>query len=350
MRLFFEDAVRVENKIVFFCRNINLLCSLGIEDGTVEIVDSMPEGLLKDQRLCGSIAEFHGDLIMVPLEARNIWIFTIKTKTWRKITLKEYACCRDKSYFRNCYLYENKLFLFGGYYPALVVVDLMKNEVDYNLSILENKNINANDLYFRGMPIEVDGRLFIASSFENSVLILDKATLHHEWKTVRKKDSRYSGIVFDGHSFWLAPRKYLPIIKWNGDSETYFDLPGGIDKSEAVYSGIVSMDDCFLISATPGSQTDSLKVDKNGKATSTEEKYILCKKLDSGDVILQTEDGKVIYQELNGQKHEYKLEIENDVFYEMLSNAGIDKKALVDGILMEGKEMDLRNWISVIKD
>lgn len=58
----------------------------------------MPEGLLKDQRLCGSIAESHGDLIMVPLEARNIWIFTIKTKTWRKITLKEYACCRDKSF------------------------------------------------------------------------------------------------------------------------------------------------------------------------------------------------------------------------------------------------------------
>lgn len=72
MKLFFEDALRVDDKIVFFCRNINLLCSVRIEDGTIEIIDSLPEGLLKDQRLCGSIAEFHGDLIIVPLEARDI--------------------------------------------------------------------------------------------------------------------------------------------------------------------------------------------------------------------------------------------------------------------------------------
>ena len=45
-----------------------------------------------------------------------------------------------------------------------------------------------------------------------------------EWYSIGKEVYRYSGIAWDGKSFWLAPRYIGNIVKWNPDNDEYEEI------------------------------------------------------------------------------------------------------------------------------
>ncbi len=350
MKLLFEDAIHINNEIVFLAKNINLMCSIRIGDGKLKVYGRLPEGNVWDSRLCGGIAEYRGNIVIAPLKARNIWIFSLSSKEWKRIPLHEYDYCKEKTYFRNIYVDKQKLLLIGGYYPAIIVFDIETGKLEYHGEMFKNIKANGNDLFFRSGPVEIGNKLLFASCINNSILEFDKETYQYEWISIGRKENRYSGIVYDGKYFWLSPRNNSSIVRWDGKDTQYIEVPKNKERTGVTYSGIVSIDDYFVIPSVPGCQSGSIVVDRNCQVAEIDERYTLCKRLNFGECIRQTEKGKVVYRDAEGEDHEYSLEFDDNDFFEILSFSGIDRKEYINGMIIEGEDMNLDTWICILKE
>ncbi len=349
MKILFEDAVCVDNRLIFFCRDINLLCSIQIDNGQLEILGKLPEEKLLGERLCGGIAVYNNNIVIAPLKARNIWIFSLDSCAWKQIELKEFNDGLGKSFFRSVYIYNNKAFFFGGYYPAIVILNLDTYEIEYISEVFDEKGGVNTDLFFRSGPVVFNDRLYLASSIDNSVLVIDLKLLTYEWKKVGDKDDKYSGIVFDDGFFWLSPRKGKYIIRWDGYNIKKIEIPHNEIYLDILYSGIYLIDDHYLITTVSNSLLGSLFVYKREEVYNRNERYSFVKTIGPNQYMFQLEDGKIVIHNDEIGYLEHMLEFDDAYIYKLLKEKGLlfDGKK-VEMIMLEHSCSSLNRMLSLI--
>jgi len=348
MKIFTEDALLAEDKLYFFGRDINALFQVNLRDGNISVVGTIPGEKLRESRLCCKLAYYKNQIIVAPLRTRNIWILSLNTGTWGKIEINEYDNNYAKSYCRNIYVKEDRLLLWGGYYPGMVIVNLIDRSVSYDMNLMSLKSTSTKDLFFRSGPLNVRGKLYFASCIDNSVLIVDEARLDHAWVEVGDKRNRYSGIEWDGQYFWLSPRCDSAIVKWDGKDRIWeYEQQTDMVFDRVTYFGIVRRGDGFLIPASPNGAADSLYVDGSGQVIQEKTRYTLCKNVGEHGLLIQTAVGDIAYIDDDGVRHEILKEKNVDLSLE-LRTAGIDPKDYIDGIHIENENFGLRELISMV--
>ncbi|MCR4651624.1 MAG: hypothetical protein K5662_07680 [Lachnospiraceae bacterium] len=292
--------------------------------------------------------EYNEEIIVAPLESRDIWIFSTKTRQWRSIPLNKYDYCTNKTYFRNMFMCGDVIVFAGGYYPALVTLKPEKNKIEYITNIFSDRLDLPTDLFFRSRPIEIDNTLYFASCKDNSILKLNKSDFDYEWIPVGKEGNRYSGIAYDGHCFLLSPRKNTSIVKWDGYKCSELEIPSYINRLNDTYSGIVETQEGFLTIAVPGNHFGSIILDKNEQIHITNNKYTMYKRFDSGAYIFQTDDGKVTYCDSYKQMYKFDLNMDKDHFYRLWIESELDRKELTSEVFNEGESISFQTWIKLI--
>ncbi len=347
MKLITEDAIVVRDALYFFGRDINALFQVSLSDGSISVVGTLPDEELREQRLCCKLVYYKNQIIVAPLKTKNIWFFSIDTGAWEKIEIDEYENNYARSYFRNIYVKDDRLLLWGGYYPGMVRINLTDYSVSYRMDLMNGKRGIIKDLFFRSGPLKVRGKLYLASCVDNSVLIVDEDKLDCSWVEVGARHNRYSGIEWDGQYFWLSPRCDSAVVRWDGKGRVWeYEQPEDARFETVTYFGIVRIGDGFLIPASPNGAADSIYVDKSGRLTREKRRYTLCKNVGKCGLIYQIAEGEIVYIDDGGVKHEI-LKEDIDIS-RLLRQAGIETHEYIEGIMTENEDFSLREWISMV--
>lgn len=294
IRILMEDGILVKDNFFFFSRDWNGLYMVELKTGVTKFISTMPEEGILSRRLCAGIIYHNNRLIMIPMRARDIWIYDLGNEQWKKIERKHTG---EKEYHEEIFRaveYNNYLFMIGSNYPYIVRMDLNNYELTYlsapYASLIPFKR--KSEAYFRCDFCRRENRLFLASCLNNFVLCLNLDTLDYEWKEVGESGFCYSGIAWDGENYWLAPRRTTPIVKWDGNDGTeYFPLSRDFEETQYSFLGVQYYDGKLIF---PGmSQKKTLVINPNDQRDIEikEDEYLFYRCLDRGVVLFQTRKG-----------------------------------------------------------
>lgn len=174
----------------------------------------------------GPVYEVEGKIIVCPLNAQDILVIQNK-QIVRKISLKKYLV--KPGAFREALKIKNKIYLIPYFYPAIVVLDIEEEIVDY----IEG----YEDFYIQMVQGEwrVGGccvwkeNLLIASPTDNRILILDGNTQKTDiFEINTNRESNALALFADEEYIWSLPYSGMTIVCWNpknGEVKEYKDFP-----------------------------------------------------------------------------------------------------------------------------
>ena len=97
----------------FIPDEMNLLCTMQLEDGMVTILSSMPEEKINQTGLSLKLECYDGKIIVTPYMAKTIWSYDIQSRRWQKIGIRnEEQECK----FVSSVIYRDKLYLIPALY------------------------------------------------------------------------------------------------------------------------------------------------------------------------------------------------------------------------------------------
>ena len=213
--LYFESGIVLDNQLIFVSRDFNAIFSLNFSNREVDIIGSLPEEPIWKDRLCGKILNWKNYLIFVPLCAKKIWMWDLKTKEWYGIKIKN----EEIPYkFFDAVLYDNKIYMMGFFYPVVVRVNLEKETIRYFEGSLGEEN---NSVYGGIQGVVKEKRIFFPFWSSGRVLQFNMETESYSWHELCWDVEGFMSINYEEENFWLVSRKGKKII-WS-----YFNVSCG---------------------------------------------------------------------------------------------------------------------------
>lgn len=229
-------CVCVGEDLYIFPDEINILCRIGITDGKIEMLGSIPEENMNTVGLISGIEYHDGKLILVPYNARCPWIFDLEHKAWKKISLEnEYQQMK----FSTSIQYNNKLYMFPLCYKYITCIDMDSREVRYLKGIYEEfQQIDTHEhCVISSRYTRVDNRLYLLSGEANLVLEFNLEDESYQFTFIGEKPDQYNSISWDGSYFYLVPKCGGAILRWDGGEQiTEYKLP---QACQYVFDGLV---------------------------------------------------------------------------------------------------------------
>lgn len=292
-----------EEKLYCIAGDFNLLFSIDTKDGTVELIDTIPQTDLLSTFSRGHMIIHNNKLIIPPDKSGKIWIYNLQSKCWSSISIEKRNTLYGSGVFFQAYIYDNNLFLIGGDYPAILCLNLENQTCEYieePYQDIIDRHHNIDFSYFRLQGVSLKNNLYLASSLDNYVLKFDMQTKKHQWIKVGDDSYVYSEITWDGNSFWLSPRINCDIVKWDGKEKTkILPMPSELKPSLNLYAWTACYDGDHVIfpcishpkSIIIDTQKDTFEIQ--------EQQYTLYTRLDNDMVISQTKEGELSIKQDN---------------------------------------------------
>lgn len=207
----------------------------------------------------------------VPFSAESIYALNIETGEVKKKLIdppqsgfEEY---NSMAKFMSAFSYENKVFMVGVSYPAIVEYDIEKNELIYHDAWFRELCVffKTDDSAIFRKTMAVDSKIYAPSCKGNIVLEFSMETYNYHIYQVGDELCNFSAICYDGESFWLAPRDSDGIVEWNKDTKEtniYNNYPAGFIKRDYSFNDIIVTKNKKII-LLPGSANMFLTFDEN---------------------------------------------------------------------------------------
>lgn len=216
----------VDDSMYFIPDEMNLLCTMRLEEGTVTILSSIPEEKINQTGLSLKLECYDGKIIVTPYMAKTIWSYDIQSGRWQKIGIRnEEQECK----FVSSVIYKDKLYLIPALYKYIVRVNLKTYSVAYlehiyaeyaALSSEEACRFACN--YARCRDV-----LYIAEQQTNLMLRFDLATEKYTWLQIGNPGQIWLASAWDGTYFYFVPLTQGRLLRWDGqDGYVEYGLPG----------------------------------------------------------------------------------------------------------------------------
>ena len=347
-KIVFEDCVRVDESLYMIDRNYNVIYNLNIKTGELIIVDSIPGENLLAYRLGAKIIHHNDDLYFSPMNAKNIWKLNLKSKQWKSYERKEISNWTTQTDMFQAIVYKNKIFFIGCLYPAIIVLDTLTDKMVYieePYKFLNVKAKEAGDACFRTDYVQIDSYIYLASCVSNEVFKFDMNTCKFKFIPVGDDDFKYSGIAYDGNSFFLSPRKNTPIVIWDGNvGVKNIELPLEFKERNKMIFGGVCYDEGKLI--FPACFWDkSIVIDNKTEIRIENVSYYFYKKIDERTIVSLSKTNEIMIR-YDGKEYKYTLEIDEKELYAFLNSA--TKDVSFKTIISESDSIDLGMFINSI--
>lgn len=323
-----EDCVQVDNQLIFIARDINIVYSLDLDTGEIILIDSIPEEDVLAKRLGAKIVYWKDELIFAPMKAKKIWIYNLKTRVWHYLERKNLENNQTDMEMFEAVLYENRLFIIGSNYPAIICLNLQTESITYiekPYERLKEKKEKLADCYFRCGYVQKENYLYLASSLENLVLEFNMDTYDYKWVKVGDDKNRYSGIACDGKNFWLAPRLNTAIVKWDGvDTVTEYLLPIEFQVEKYHFLGVVCVHDKIIFPGMLSPYEIVISDLERVEMRVAKGQYNFYKKINNVLLANQDLEGKINIKYLEGIDKNYNCFIKKERISKYLKNKKID--------------------------
>lgn len=231
----------------FIPDEMNLLCTMRLEEGTVTILSSIPEEKINQTGLSLKLECYDGKIIVTPYMAKTIWSYDIQSGRWQKIGIRnEEQECK----FVSSVIYKDKLYLIPALYKYIVRVNLKTYSVAYlehiyaeyaALSSEEACRFACN--YARCRDV-----LYIAEQQTNLMLRFDLATEKYTWLQIGNPGQIWLASAWDGTYFYFVPLTQGRLLRWDGQDEyVEYDFPDDCiyDRYGPVNANIINENLCY---------------------------------------------------------------------------------------------------------
>lgn len=300
-----ECAVKDGDYIYFASLESSIIFSLNLLTGTIEIVGTVPEEPFFKDRLVGEFLRWKDWFVLIPANAKSIWIVDKKFEHWKKIQLK-YPDMRYK--FHVAVIIDDKIYAPRAFYPYSICVDLVTCEVDKMYvtdEICEDFFVSAvnikNEIYF---PSCGSNKIFKYNAETGKLAVFEAGT------------ETYNGIMhFDGN-FYLAPKGGKQLVIWNEREERMIPI------SYCYAAGIFEFEKRIYVPAFRANESFYMDSDGYVKKWDTAENFRMARSLDDNIYCLMDYFGKIyIFDHTAGRIKTFSAEMDEDMMKEMASKS-----------------------------
>ncbi len=345
-----EDCVLIDDFLFFFAVEINALCKMDIESGDVFLVSSIPEEAIWGVRLGMAVFNIGEYIFISPGRAKKIWRYDIASGEWKSYMRKDINKLSSEKGMLQMALFENKLFVIGSRYPAIMVINISNDTIEYivepykRYSQLENA---GKDIYFRTDNVIVDDTIYLASCIDNSILKLNMASFQYEIIKVGSEYNAFSGIGFDGEKYIISPRKGDLLTIWDGKGhyEEVMISELGTDMNKVFYTGVVCWENSVILPAFSGRKTVVVGEDK--EVSFLNEEYCFMKKLNNEVLVSLSKEGLIKVRKGTSNK-EHFLSIEKEKIYMFIEGRVKESKSM-DFMVNENSVFDLNTFLKMVR-
>ncbi|MGQ8873597.1 hypothetical protein [Paenibacillus sp. TSA_86.1] len=214
----FVDAC-VEGDLMWFSHiHFNAICNLNIRTGEVEIVDTIIDEALFNERLYHDNVKIGNKLYFAPSRAREMTIYDLETRLSLKGVYED-GPDNIRTRFTRMVQHGNFLYMLPLNYSALVRYDMYNGTFKYYPEVVDKvKALYSNKidgLYFMNAFIIEGDLLLMAAAQTNVILEFNMITENINLYRVGKSENGFYGMEYDGENYWIIPNGEGSIMKWN---------------------------------------------------------------------------------------------------------------------------------------
>lgn len=345
IKLTSEAIARLKDKLICVAMDINIVYTIDLKSGDIDLLYCIPEEDLFCARLVGAITVCGEKTIFIPYHAKKVWIYDNMNGEWKGIQLNHESC---KAKFWNVHLHEKNIYMIPSKYPAIVRMNIDTYEIDeFTDCVTPNSNRQADYGYFFSNFVSENENLYLASCLDNHILTLHMQDMKYKWKEIGKKHNKYVGMTKAGGKIWLAPRRNTAIVEWDmeKDQTAEYNLPCQfID--EYNFLGISNRGNLYLPGIRDGKtlvfniENHSIRQEHNLAG------HTFSDWLDGNIYVRYFYDGKVLIEDSGSQK-EYYILVSKNLMNDFILKAGVDA-ILREKVLIENNLCDLQTFLKII--
>lgn len=210
------EGMAFHGKYAWFCHlYYNVLCKLNLETNEITVETFFPTEESMTGQYMG-VSYYHEKLIFQPLNAKQILIYELNSRQFKKIPLSlNYMPESNSRLFSDAILSDDKIFLFPGYYKSIVELNLSTLEIAYHNKWYHDLQhvVSGNQILF-ACAIRTEKDVLLPFRQGNKIVQMHLETSQFNIYDIGDSSTRYSGGTFDGKYVWLTDYRKSSLYKW----------------------------------------------------------------------------------------------------------------------------------------
>lgn len=326
-----------EKSVYFICQSINVIGRIELETKEINYILGPKEEPFYCDNLYVNIHIWNNQLMIIPYNAKNMYIYDIRIEKWKTIELFGNVS-NNCALVSGSLLYEKCIYLLSDYDSDVIRYNLEEGIYDYPFNI--KKNNDGAKTYFGGLSVAIkDGIIYIAQHYTNIVIMCDTKTGSVSFKSF--DGGNFFGTSFDGKYIWINPdSSQNKVIRWDDKNESVksYEIPNmshiwgmvHIDEGHLLYG---SYSNTYLLRDEEFTEY-KYKIYKSNIIT--DDKTVLC--TSSGEILLLFKDKEVECIKLSKSAL-------NAFYKKSVAEIG---KIVPEAILSESCELGLEEYLNMI--
>lgn len=164
-------------------------------------------------RLYSNMIKFEGNIYLIPFRAKDIAVYSIKNKQFRRIALKDtndFQVGNNKNELAKFWVsvvYRENIILMPHNYPAIVKLDMCSENCEFSTDLVEK----IDEIALNGEPYITDAYIendvaILSVGCADAVVEINLETLDFNLREIHFENKGFNGIVKGDNNIWLAPR------------------------------------------------------------------------------------------------------------------------------------------------
>ncbi len=342
--IYAEDGILVNNKMYFVARDIPIIYMIDANTGKSEFVSNLFKDSISLKQSSRKIVRWENELVIIPYNSAYIYIYNFITNKIDCINNKwsEYGYM-----YIEAFEYNDKIYMIGAFQKNILELDMKTKNLTVRNTYFE-KFINANELFCRSGYVVDSDIMYIALAVSNEILKIDMKTWDYSIIKAKGIEGGFSGIAYDGKSFWLSARRGNSIINWDGNERwEQINLPFYGDAKTCNYGGIYYYDNKIWLHGFEGEY--SATIDKSIKQVDSYQKrnYIFFRNVNGSGIVGQDWDGNIHLFRGNEDKV-FKYEVNNEMFGKIKKSFNEKQIFGKNGFALENANFQLDDFLARI--
>lgn len=335
-KAYYIDTINCESVsdgIFFVAYDMNLVLKYLIDRDEIVLLQPPAENMFMVMPY-GNVVVLDKFIFLIPFYAKNIWKLCDNSK-WEKISDPRL----EQGKFMGAVLINNSIYLLGFWSKEIYKFNILTNQILELKIDISSEMSELDEVGFLGPDYEiVSGKIFVPVMCANIILEIDPERDIATVINVPGKSNGYSGIIYDGNGFWLAPRKgrYFVHYLLNGDIEEY-ELPEEYEEDEMYFGSAYREEEQIVFTAFNGKNFRfNTKFPKECEVFEPSIRYY--KILNNKGKVIHERNGHTYYVDLNGCIRKLSLTISNKQRLGYIAKCASNKEILPEGDILSLKE------------
>ena len=297
-----------------------------------------PEKINIEGELFSGIYIENNRMALVPLCARNLWIYDLINDEWDRVDISEYVSLDTKYKFNGGQLKSGTLYMFGYDYKGILSVDIASYEMR---EILEKGDTSGG---FKGISTVLkENNMYVLRRNKNEIISIDTNTGQYKLKALNMRTQEANdGIAYDGRFFFVLKNSGNILYKMD---EAFLCIEEiAIDEcfktSRNYFEGIECFDNKIIFYGPNCDRYGYIyDIEDNNKSHILNDTVVYAKKFSDSEVLILKKGIVEILDTKKGDACGIHIDFNNEEFQDCLKNIDIERSLFTENDIFGLEEL-----------